>query len=327
MSLETIASRLTGYVTALPKPEAYNLVNEAWKDIRNDRLWSFQLAEDGIASPAVISTGTVTATLGSATVTCDAAASAALTGLTNPVVTQRQFRIQGYTIYDIVGFDTTVPTACVITLNRPFVDVAGLGLSYLCYQCYYTAPVKDFKRWLDWRDMTNGVWLSIFESRREVNISDPKRLYFSFPYYVLGYQTDQRTGSSTPGWMRYELYPNPLSVVTYMRWYLRTGADLVNPADTVPEPITEELVFFRARVRAYEWAESNKRPDAPRGSGADYKFLAQAAMAEYTRELRIVGMKDRDLIELFVNQVHRFGARKGDYYSSIIGRAFGQGRM
>lgn len=314
---------MTGYVTNLPKSEAYNIVNDAWTDIRNNRIWSFQLNEDAVASPQVISAGTVTATLGSTQVICDATASAALTGLTNPVVTNRQFRIQGYTIYDIVGFDTSVPTACVITLGRPFVDPAGPGLSYLCYQAYYTAPVQDFKRWLDWRDMTNGQWLDIYKTRREVDKGDPQRLYYAFPYYVLDYQPDNRTGSSTPGWMRYELYPNPLSVVSYMRWWLRMGADLVNGTDTVPYPITDKLLLARSRCLAYQWAEGNKDPNMARGSGADYKFLAGAAEAEYEAELKIVGLKDRDLVELFVARVQRFGLRKLPYYSTLIGRSFG----
>lgn len=318
MSLETIASRLTGYVTNLPKPEAYNIVNDAWTDIRNNRLWSFQLGEDGIASPGVIQTGTVTTTLGSPTVTLDAAATVALTGLTNPLITNRQFRIQGYSIYDIVNL-----AGNTLTLDRGFVDPAGAGQSYLCYQAYYTAPVQDFKRWFDWRDMTNGQWLSIYEPRREINIGDPKRLYFSFPYWVLDYQPDRRAGTSTPGWMRYELYPDPLSVISYMRWWVRMWPDLVQPGDEPPYPITDKLLFALSRVKAAQFAEGNKRPDMPRGSGADYKFLALAAKAEYDEELKVVGKKDRDLCEMFVSRIPRKPGRKLPYYSSLIGRSYG----
>ncbi len=326
MSLETIASRLTGYVTNLPKSEAYNIVNDAWTDVRNDRLWSFQLGEDGVASPNVVSNGTITATTGSATVTCNSVASAALNGLTNPLITQRQFRVQGYSIYNIVAFNTSNPTACVITLDRPFIDPGGAGLSYLCYQAYYPAPVKDFKRWLDWRDMTNGQWLSIYKTRREANMVDPQRLYYSFPYWVLSFQTDQRANSATPGWMLYELYPNPLSVVSYMRWWIRTYPDLVNPSDTLPDPITDKLLLARARVLAYQWAEGNKDPNTARGAGADYKTLIGVAGDEYGRELKLIGLKDRDRVDLFLSRIPkglRNGIRKEDYYSSLIGRSYG----
>jgi hypothetical protein len=318
MSLETIASRLTGYAAKLAKSEAYNIVNDAWTDIRNNRIWSFQLGEDGVASPGVIQAGTVTATLGSPTVTLDATATTALTGLTNPFISQRQFRIQGYSIYNIISL-----AGSTLTLDRNFIDPAGAGLSYQCYQCYYTAPVADFKRWLDWRDMTNGQWLSIYESRRMVNIQDPKRLYFSFPYWVVDYQPDRRTGTSTPGWMQYELYPNPLSVVSYMRWWLRTYPDLVQPSDAVPYPITDKLLFARARMRAYQWMEANKSPDMARGAGADYKFLTTAAETEYEAELKEVGKKDRDLCELFLSRIPKNSVGKMAYYSSIIGRAYG----
>lgn len=310
---------MTGYVTNLPKSEAINLVNDAWTDIRNNRLWSFQLGEDGIASPAVIQTGTVTTTLGSATVTLDAAATTALTGVTNPLITQRQFRIQGYSIYNILSL-----VGSTLTLDRPFIDPAGSGQSYLCYQCYYTSPVQDFKRWLDWRDMTNGQWLSIYESRREVNIGDPKRLYFAFPYWVLDYAVDTRAGSSTLGWPMYELYPNPLSVVSYMRWWVRFGPDLAQqPNETPPYPITDKLLFARSRMRGWAWAEANKKPDMPRGAGADYKFLASEAEAEYEEELKVIGKTDRDLIELFVSRIPRLNIRKQPYYSTLVGRSFG----
>jgi hypothetical protein len=54
MSFDTMASRFTGYLPKLPKSEAYNLVNDAWTDVRNDRMWSFQLVEDSIDTPTVI---------------------------------------------------------------------------------------------------------------------------------------------------------------------------------------------------------------------------------------------------------------------------------
>ena len=192
MALEDMASKLVGWLPKLPKSEAYNMVNEAWLDIRNDRLWSFQLGEDGINTPSTIQAGTYTGTLGVNTVTLDSAASAAVTGLTNPLLTQRQFRPNGLSIYSIIKADFTVPTAVVLTLDRPYVEPSGAGLSYLILQSYYPAPVADFKRWIDWRDMVNGWWLDVSQSKREVNKGDPQRLYYTFPLWVLGMGEDIR---------------------------------------------------------------------------------------------------------------------------------------
>lgn len=319
MSFETIASRLTGYVTKLPKGEAYNLANDAWTDIRNDRIWSFQLGEDGILTPSQITAGTVTTTLGSPTVTLDATANAALNNLANPLITLRQFRVQGYSIYSIVGYSNAAAT---LTLDRNYSDPSGASLPYQVYQAYFAAPVQDFKRWLDWRDMFNGEWLSIYATRRSLNMYDPQRLYYSFPHFVLPYQQDNRPGTSTPGWQLSELYPNPLSSISYMRWWLRTGVDLVNPGDTVPFPITDKLVLARARILAYQWAEGNKDPSLARGAGTDYKFLTTAAVSEYERELKLLGKKDRDLVDMYISRVPKDAGRKRPYYSSIIGRAY-----
>src|SRR4029077_12468919 len=134
-------------------------VNDAWTDVRNNRLWSFQLGEDGINTPNVISAGKFTIpNIGATPATANAAASTAISGLNNPLLTKRQFRIQGYSIYSIIAADFTVPTAVVSTLDRPFIDPVSFGvpLAYLLYQAYFPSPVADFKRYIDWRDMVNG---------------------------------------------------------------------------------------------------------------------------------------------------------------------------
>lgn len=330
-SLERMASKLVGWVPRLPKSEAYNMVNDAWMDIRNDRIWSFQLLEDGINTPAVVNVGTFTVNLGQDTVTANAAASAAITTLTNPLLTQRQFRVQGYSIYNIIAADFTAPAAVILTLDRIYRDPSGVGLPYQIYQAYYPAPVADFKRWLDWRDMVNGEWLEVHSTRRDVDMGDPQRLYYSFPHWVLPFGEDLRgngtpTPSATLGFPWYELYPNPLSPISYMRWGLRTGADLVNLDDAPPYPITGKLISARARMLAYQWAESNRDPSIPRGQTADYKFLSQAAGAEFTRELRLIGFKDRDLVDLFLARLVRDnGPTRLPYYSTLLGRAFSGG--
>jgi hypothetical protein len=329
MALENMASDLVGWVPKISKDLAYTLVNDAWMDVRNDRLWSFQLGEDGINSPNVISNGTVTVTLGINTVTLDATGSASVTGLFNPLLTQRQFRVQGFSIYSVISANFAIPSAVVLTLDRTYVDPTGTGLPFQIYQAYYPAPVADFKRYIDWRDMVNGFWLDVHSTRREVNMGDPQRLYYDFPYWVLSDGLDQRgAGTSTPsatlGFPWHELYPNPLSAISYMRWWVRTGADLVNPSDTLPYPITEKLVKARSRMLAYQWAEGNRDATIPRGQTADYKFLYAAAEAEYKTELRLIGLKDRDIVDLFLSRIisQDNTGRRLPYYSTLLNRAY-----
>jgi hypothetical protein len=325
MALENMASRLTGYFPRMPKSEAYNIVNDAWTDIRTDRLWSFQLVEDSIATPNVINVGTFTTVQGTNTVTADASASVVIAGLTNPFITLRQFRITSGGIYSIVAADFTVPTAVVLTLDRIYTDPSANSQPYQIYQCYFAAPVPDFKRWIDWRDLTNGDWLSIYNTRREINMGDPQRLYFTFPHWVLPFGQDLRPGSSTLGYPLSELYPNPLSYVSYMRWWIRSGADLINPQDTLPYPMQEDLVFARSRMKACEIAEYTRDPSVPRGQSADYKFIYGAAKSEYDTLLKKVGFKDRDITDIFLSRIRRDGTtglNRLAYYSSLSGRAY-----
>ena len=100
--------------------------------------------------------------------------------------------------------------------------------------------------------------------------------------------------------------------------------DLIDPSDALPFPITEKLVSARARMLAYQWAEGNRDPTIPRGQTADYKFLYQSAAGEYAIELKLIGKKDRDNVDIYKSKLIRdSGPAKRNYYSTILGRAFG----
>lgn len=282
-------------------------LNEAWKDIRNMTGWSFQQGHGGFGTPSVINAGTVTVTFGSATVTGDSTASAAWAAGTVPgsLLTQRQFRVGAGTIYNIIAYDGT----STLTLDRPYFDTsAGSGLGYALYQCYYAVPVQDFLAWEAVIDINNSIDLVASGAKKYADYAnqfDPQRQIFSNPGSILPYGTDQRSGSSTAGWMMYELYPQPQNQYAYQTWYARAGADLVNLSDTLPYPITEHVVKTLARVKAYEWAEANKDPRNPRGSGADFRFLLGAAAKEGAGMLKELRMLDRDRVDMWYSQMTR----------------------
>lgn len=310
-------AEMAGSVPNVDYAFARTLVNEAWQDVRRLGGWSFQFGQTGFTVPGMLSTGTVTLEFGSALVTGDAAASAAwLVGSQyGSLITQRQFRSGGVsgagTIYDITSIDFTVPTAVVITLDRPFSDpltsliTPVAGQLYSIYQPYIVAPVKDFERWLSVLDIANSGWLMVRGNRRMVNREDPQRQIFANPGMLLALGQDSRSGTSTPGWQRYELWPGPQNQYLYQAWFLRFGADLVNLSDTLPVGIPESLVKSRARVRCYEQAEANKDPLNPRGAGADYRFLMGAAQKQYESELKMTRLRDRDKCDIFVTTLRR----------------------
>lgn len=313
MALADMIFELQGSVPGMDAALGKTLINEAWQDVRRLGGFSFQFGETGFTVPGMLATGTVTLQFGSPTVTPNAAALTAWNSASQygSLITQRQFRAGGTsgagTIYDIISFD-----GAVITLNRPFSDpltsltapVAGQG--YSIYQPYIVAPVQDFRRWLSVFDIANSGWLFVRGDRREIGLVDPQRQIFSNPDRLLALGSDNRSGSSTAGWQRYELWPQPQGQYLYQTWFLRYGADLVNLSDTLPDGIPESLVKARARARLYTQAEANKNPANPRGAGADWRFLVGDANAQYVHELRQTRLEDRNRVDIFVHTLHRF---------------------
>jgi len=308
MPLGEMIGDIQGSVPGMDAAQSRTLLNEAWGDVRRLGGWSFQFLETGFTVPGMLSAGTVTLTFGSPTVTGDATAQAAWATASQygSLITQRQFRAGGVsgagTIYDIIGYNSGAGT---LTLNRPFTDpLTSLTApvakqKYAIYQPYIAAPVADFERWLSVYDIANSGWLMVRGDRREVGRSDPQRQIFANPDRLLGLGQDERAGSSTPGWQRYELWPGPEGQYLYQAWCLRFGADLVNLSDTLPIGIPESLVKAKARARCYEQAEANKDSANPRGAGADFRFLIGAALAQYERELKFARLRDRDRVDAF----------------------------
>lgn len=326
MAFQDIVFELTGEIPGLPFPLARTKINEALGTIYDANLWSFQVLENGWLTPGLQfganlqSTGTITATAYSNQIVGDADAAAAWVAYSElPLFTQFQFRVPYWSLYNIVGFDG-VDT---LTLDRPWMEPSGAGQSYMVYQAYFPAPYVDFKRFFEIRDTTNAAPLDYWTyGRKDLALIDPQRTNFNQPSYVVPFELDQRPGSATLGFMLYELWPHPLSVLPYTYSYLRRGAMLSAPGDTLPQPITEELVKWRAREVSYLWKEAQKGEGLARGSGADYRFLSQAAAIEYGKKLKQARDLDRDKAELYFSRFVRGAAMGADGYpfANILGQ-------
>lgn len=324
MSLATMVAELRGSVPNYSSMLARTHLRESWTEIRNMRGWSFQLGNLAFATPGAVNQGAVTTVLGSDQVIGNAAATTAWLTAGNPfsLLSMRQFRVGASTIYNIIAYDdgqtpydSSAGTGSInypfatLTLNRPYLDLTvGAGCGYTIYQCYYPVPVRDFEAWEGVCDVTNCINLNCSGSYSElqrVNRCDMQRQIFSNPGTLLPYQVDDRIGSSTLGWMMYELYPQPQAQYVYQAGFSRLGADLNLPGDTLPFPITEDVVKTKARVKAYEWAEANKSPSNPRGAGADYRFLLGAAQASAQSQIHEIRMSDRDRVDMWKSTMSR----------------------
>jgi hypothetical protein len=325
-------SELAQAIPGMSRIYAGTLINRAWDVVRNSNLWSFQLQQGGFSTPGVTTAGSISIPggIGSNQLVGDATATAAWAALplyfAPPL---QQIRATGYSIYSIIAYDlTSNPPFATLTLDRPFVDPlpSFSGVGYQMFQAYIPAP-PSFKRWLNVADMFNCYSLDIWTSRRTINLTDPARLYTSNPCYLLGLGTDQRgAGTSTPsatlGQQLYELYPNPSTAISYMTYYVINGDNLVSNSDTLPYPITEELVLTKARVYAYEWAESRKDVMAAKGSGANYSVLMKEAESMFLARLKTIRLIDKDQVDSFnIRMNASMSAYRAPFYNAAIGRA------
>ena len=315
MSLSTMIGEMRGCVSNYSAGLARIHLKNAWTDIRQLKGWSFQLGNTGYTVPGLINAGAVTTVLGDTHVVGDATASAAWLAGSNAtsLITQRQFRTGQGTIYNIIAMDVTNPAAVVLTLDRPWIDAYYLGPAqgYSLYVCYIVAPAQSFQAWEYFMDVRNVIHLDVNNTRglwELINESDPQRQIFSNPGNLIPHGVDNRAGSATPGWAVFELYPQPQSIYVYQAGYSWAGPELTDdPAlNAVPYPMTEHVVKTLARVKAYEYAEANKTADNPRGAGADYRFLMQAAKAEYDAQIHEIRSLDRDIYDAWKYQMQRF---------------------
>lgn len=331
MSYSNMAFQMSGEL-GIPMPLVQTILNEALLTIYDSLIFSFQMGESGWLTPGLLfatqlqSAGTITTTSYGTTIVGDATAAAAWVAYSGlPLLTQCQIRVPLYSLYNIIAFDGVN----TFTIDRPWTEPPGTGQTYMVYEAYFAAPFADFKRFLEIRDTTNAAPLDYWSlSRSDLSIKDPQRANFDQPGYVVPYEVDNRTGSATFGYMLYELWPHPLSVLPYTLSWLRRGSALVNPADTVPPPLTEDLVKWKAKQDFYLFKESQKGDGVARGSGADWRFLAQEAEKKYLSRLKIAADRDRDLAALYFRRFVRDAAigYSGMPYATISG-GLNVGRM
>jgi len=326
MAYVNMYQELTGCVPKLPLDYSKTLINRAWRDVRRQNLWSFQLYEGNWVSPALINTGTVTTVQGASTVTFNAAASTAIAAVSaiGPFPTnllQRQFRVGISTIYNIWAYSNSGGIV-TLTLDRPYTDASVTASPYTIFQCYYPAPYQDHLLWINVRDIVNFNDLVIYSNRKQVDMMDPQRTIYYLPTYVVAYQQLQNPNVVTYGVPTFELWGQPQYPITYQLMGIRKGTALVNDTDTLPYAVGEDAVMALSRAYAYEWAEGTKG-DLPRNQGSDFKFLMGAALAEYKRLIRDYRRQDRETTDNWYEIRRRptFFANVYGYYSSIGGTA------
>lgn len=334
MAFLDLTAEMAGTLPGLSPLLAQKFINRAWRHVCGERLWSFLTLDGVVVCPTQITAGAASIVQFTPTVTMNVAASAALTaqaafgaipGLTNMAIRFGATSPAIGQIYNIIAVDTSIPTAIVLTLDRPVVEATTITAGYQCYRPYITPPVADFLKWESLDDMVNAFSITndrLNKTSKYFDQRDPQRASQGLAYflgnYVGAYAPNPVTGAVLPnpnveaGTNIYELWPHPTSGQTFYVKFRRRGAPFVLPGDTQPDVIPDDLLIQRTLGwHAYPFAKANIA-NFPTFKGVDWNQLIVTARTSYAEQLVDVKRADEEAAPQQVwNRGH--GLRSGVY--------------
>lgn len=187
-----------------------------------------------------------------------------------------------------------------MTLDRPWMEPGtGPGQPFLIYQHYFVAPVQDFRKWIAIQDFTNDQPMDFWSlTRADLANLDPQRQDQSLSTNVVPAGIDQRAGSATYGWQRFELYPWQGNLTPYALTYRRMGQLPITYNDWMslaPQaPITENMVEFKAKEILLLDKAAEMEAKVP-GSGKGMTLLSAIAGKQYMQYFEPVFAIDLNL--------------------------------
>lgn len=322
MAFIDYSAELLAHIPEVGIQLAGRLVNRAYSDIRDARLWSWLTFEGVFVAPPLIgqaynvpspSQGLVQTVQYSNIVQLDAAATTALTNLPIPLITLRQFRagpINGG-VYNIASFSQTGGTfgGGYLTLDRIYQESGATGVPYQVYRCYYTpadangAAITDFLTFLSMTNPDLGYRISrshLRTQRAEIDNMDPLRADQGLAYYVANYKTVPIGQGVPAGIPIYELWPHPTYASGYLYLGRRRGVDMVAPTDDIPPTLPSRVLIERALYYASDWAMKNiGRFPALRGT--DWRWATTEHNRNYDKLLNECKRQDDEIMsEMFI---------------------------
>lgn len=287
MSFETLKAKLAGSLDILPPSLLDIFINDALMDIYNSYDWGFLTKEDYLRTPALISTGLANVSEYSDQVTLNSTASALVMAIdaSDVLLEERQFRTfstrqTGQPFwYNIIAVDTSTPTAVVLTIDPPFLDISNLAISFQIAKLYYNPPIivinnepvidfRNFKFIIDYR-MQRKLWIDT--SLEQLNGVDPSRWAADEPRHILPHAPDSN------GNPLFEFYPVPRFKRIYRCIYQRRGLALVEDDDEpISRILSDDLIIARAKYKLYEHALANahKYPELKGSAGRFQNLMA-----------------------------------------------------
>lgn len=313
MAYADYVAELVGTVPRMSALHASQVLNRAWRRVRDGRLWSFHFVTGAqLFCPDAIVGGWVSATFNSNQVIASPAAAAAFNAvaLGNPPLASpilgigRQLRVgsingvsaptgPNYNIVEWDGIDT-------LTIDKPYGEETAPQANYQVFKCFYAPPAPPpfsnlapdlrFVRYAVITNKYSGYAIfgpNLYWSQSQLDAIDPQRGGQGDAYIVANYMTNQL------GQPVVELYPNPVRFTTYSATYWSRWPDL-SPGQDLPQVSYElqDLVMFQSKSLAADWALANVNtfPELQQTNWVSYR---QTQMGEY-KESRIECYKQDD---------------------------------
>lgn len=263
MTQGQLANIVRGSFPRLPYPAALQIVTKAFRDVADEKIWSWQFKEGILYAPPNITTGNVSVTQYNKTITFDATARADINTSNSDLVdlapvVGRQFRIgQDGHIYTIISY---VSGTGVAVLDRAFVGITNASAVYSMYKAYYESPTgKDFKRFETVIDPDNSYLLRTDWTKEEIDAKDPQRQAFGDAYRICSHDVNQATGLQ-----RFEMWPHNQNERGYVCQIITlgftdfAGVSIGDPAFQFPQTLDPATVVeARALYHAAMWAAAN----------------------------------------------------------------------
>jgi len=250
-TFNSIVGRVQLHCPAAGLVLARDWVNNAFRRIAERRRWSWLIKQNQFVFPAAYTTGTVTVTNASATVTGSGTAwDSTMIGL--------QFRLGVATpIYTI----SDVPDATTLTLEQVWGPATASAQTYKIYKAYLT-PQTDFQSFISVWDFTQNwqLWLNV--DQMLLNTADAQRSNVGNAYVVAWRQWNTTAvgvlGANQP---MYEFWPHVQQAAVYPYLYEARCGELVD-GDTLPRYIRGDVLMEMALSQAARWpgTDTEKNP-------------------------------------------------------------------
>jgi len=217
---------------------ARDWVNNSFRRIAERRRWSWLVKQGQFIFPAAYTTGTVTVTNASATVTGSGTA-------WDGTHVGQQFRL-GLTspIYTI----SAVPDPTTLTLDQVWGPATASAQTYKIYQAYVTPPT-DFQSFISVWDVTQNwqLWLNVDPIL--LNTADAQRAN-SGNAYVVAWHTWSTASVNLP---LFEFWPHVQQAAVYPYLYEARATDIVDTDAVLPRYIRGDVLMEMSLAQASRW--------------------------------------------------------------------------